>query len=260
MEKPFVSVVMICYNAEKFVEATIKSVLNQSYKDFEFVIVNDCSTDSSEKIILSFDDPRIKYIKNEKNMKISKTRNRGVENATGQYIAFLDSDDIWHKDKLAKHISHIKETGALISYSGYNFISNDGILQNKVHHVPTKVNFKKLLKQNVITPSASMFERNLLLKYPFYAEEVHEDFLCFLQMLKGENICAFGIDEPLIYYRLTNNSKSRNKYKAMKMTLKTYKLAGLNFFKRLFYLPFYMLNGIKKYKGMKPVVPETKID
>lgn len=253
MQKPFISVVLICYNAEKFIAETIKSVLNQTYKDFEFIIVNDCSTDKSEQIILSFDDPRIKYIKNDHNMKISKTRNRGVENATGKYIAFLDSDDIWREDKLQKHIDHIKATSAKISYSGYYFISNDGILQNKIHTVPQQVNFRKLLKQNVITPSASVFERNLLLKYPFYAEEVHEDFLCFLQMLKGEKIFAYGINEPLIYYRLTTNSKSRNKFKAMKMTLKTYKLAGLNIFQRLFYFPFYVLNGIKKYKGIKNV-------
>lgn len=251
MEKPFISVVLICYNAEKFIKKTIESVLNQTYKNFEFVIVNDCSTDKSEEIITSFSDSRIKYIKNEQNMKISKTRNRGVENTTGEYIAFLDSDDIWCENKLEKHVEHIKKTNAKISYSGYYFISNDGVLQNKIHHVPQKVDFKKLLKQNVITPSASVFQRDLLLKYPFYAEEVHEDFLCFLQMLKGENIFAYGIDEPLIYYRLTNNSKSRNKFKAMKMTLKTYKLAGLNFFKRMYCLPFYMLNGIKKYKGMK---------
>ena len=143
------------------------------------------------------------------------------------------------------------KTGARICYSGYYFISDEGNLQNKVFHVPEKVNFKKLLKQNVITPSASIFDRDLLVKYPFYADEVHEDFVAFLQMLKNDVDFAYGIDEPLILYRLTTGSKSRNKFKAMKMTMKTYKEVGLNFFARIFNLPFYILNGLRKYKGLK---------
>lgn len=246
------SVVMTVYNAEKYLRDTIESVLRQTEKNFELIIVNDCSTDSSEEIIKEYmSDDRIRYFKNEKNLKVSKTRNFGVSKAESDYVAFVDSDDIWLDNKLEKQLAFMKAHDAQICYSSYGFISDDGTMKNKVFDVPKMVTFKKLLKQNVITPSASIFKKELLLKYPFYADKVHEDFVAFLQMLKNEKICAYGIADPLILYRLTTNSKSRNKIKAAVMTLKSYKEVGLNLFEQLFYLPFYIVNGLKKYKGLK---------
>lgn len=245
------SVVMIAYNAEKYIKEAIDSVLCQTMPDFELIIVNDCSKDSTEEIILSYTDPRIRYFKNKQNLKISKTRNFGVSKAQSNLVAFMDSDDVWLSNKLEKQVDFMEKTGAKICYSSYGFIRDDGTLQNKVFDVPPKVNFKKLLKQNVITPSASMFSIDLLKKYPFYAEQVHEDFVAFLEMLKNEKIDAYGIVDPLIYYRLTSGSKSRNKFKAFIMTWRSYKQVGLNFFQRLYYTPFYILNGLKKYRGIK---------
>ncbi len=246
------SVVMTVYNAEKYLRDTIESVLRQTEKNFELIIVNDCSTDSSEDIIKEYlSDKRISYFKNEKNLKVSKTRNFGVSKASADYVAFVDSDDIWLDNKLEKQLNFMEEKNAQICYSSYGFMSDDGIMQNKVFDVPKEVNFKKLLKQNVITPSASIFKKELLLKYPFYADKVHEDFVAFLQMLKNEKITAYGLADPLILYRLTSNSKSRNKIKAAVMTIQSYKEVGLNIFQQLFYLPFYVINGLKKYRGLK---------
>lgn len=252
MEKePRCSVVLIAYNAQKYIKDTIESVLAQTMKDFELIIVNDCSTDKTEEIILSYSDERIRYFKNPQNLKISKTRNFGISKARAPYVALLDSDDVWMANKLEKQLKYMEKTGAKICYAGYGFINDDGELQNKVFNVPESVNYKKLLKQNVITPSASVFSTELLKKYPFYAEKYHEDFVAFLQMLKFEKIKAYGINEPLIYYRLTVNSKSRNKIRAFKMTMNSYKEIGLNFFQIIYYLPFYMINGLKKYRGIK---------
>lgn len=251
-EKLSCSVVMTVYNAEKYLRDTIESVLRQTEKNFELIIVNDCSTDSSEEIVKEYlTDSRIRYFKNEKNMKVSKTRNFGVSKARADYVAFIDSDDIWLDNKLEKQLAHMKKMNAKICYSGYGFLSDDGKMQNRVFNVPEKINFRRLLKQNVITPSASIFAKELLVKYPFYADAVHEDFVAFLQMLKNEKICAYGINDPLILYRLTANSKSRNKIKSALMTLKSYKEVGVNLFARWFYLMFYMVNGLKKYRGLK---------
>lgn len=245
------SVIMTVYNAEKYLKQAIESVISQTMKNFELIIVNDCSTDSSEEIIKQYlDDNRIRYFKNQENLKVSKSRNFGVSKAVADFVAFIDSDDIWFEQKLEKQLNFMKAKNAQICYSSYAFISDDGVLQNKVFDVPKEVDFKKLLKQNVITPSASMFKRELLLKYPFYADDVHEDFVAFLQMLKNEKIKAYGIVDPLILYRLTKNSKSRNKVKAMKMTLKSYRELKLNIFQILYYFPFYILNGLRKYKGI----------
>ncbi len=256
MEKLLCSVVMTVYNAEKYLRAAIDSVLAQTEKNFELIIVNDCSTDSSEEIVKSYTDERIRYFKNEKNLKVSKTRNFGVAQAKTNLIAFIDSDDVWLETKLEKQLKLINETGTRICYGPCGFIDDDGTLLNRVFDVPKSVNFKRLLKQNVITPSLSMFDKTLLEKYPFEADSVHEDFVATLKMLKGENLTAYSVDEPLILYRLTNNSKSRNKFKSMVMTYKSYKLVGLNIFQRLYNLPFYVINGLKKYHGLKPAKNE----
>lgn len=259
MENLLCSVVMTVYNAEKYLKDAIDSVLRQTEKRFELIIVNDCSTDSSEEIIKSYADKRIRYFKNEKNLKVSKTRNFGVSQAKTNLIAFIDSDDVWLDNKLEKQLAFMKKTGAKICYGACGFIDDDGTLQNKIFDVPESVSFKRLLKQNVVTPSLSMFDKELLLKYPFEADSVHEDFVATLKMLKFENIKAYGIGEPLILYRLTTNSKSRNKLKSMVMTYKSYKLLGLNLFQRLFNLPFYIINGLKKYHGLKPIKNEGYI-
>ncbi len=259
MENLSCSVVMTVYNAEKYLNAAIDSVLAQTERNFELIIVNDCSTDSSEKIIKSYKDERIRYFKNEKNLKVSKTRNFGVSQAKTNLIAFIDSDDVWLETKLERQLEFMKATGAKICYGACGFIDDDGTLLNRVFDVPKKVTFKKLLKQNVITPSLSMFDKELLEKYPFEADEVHEDFVATLKMLKNENITAYGLDQPLILYRLAKNSKSRNKFKSMIMTYKSYKYVGLNLIQRMFYLPFYVLNGLKKYHGLKPAKNEGYI-
>ena len=253
MKELLCSVVMTVYNAEKYLRQAIDSVLKQTEKRFELIIVNDCSTDASEEIIKSYTDERIRYFKNEKNLKVSRTRNFGVNQAKTNLIAFIDSDDIWLENKLEKQLEHIKQTGAKICYSACGFVDDDGNLLNRVFDVPKSVDFKRLLKQNVVTPSLSIFDKELLQKYPFEADEVHEDFVATLKMLKNEKIKAYGISEPLILYRLTLNSKSRNKFKSMIMTYKSYKLLGLNIFQRLYNLPFYVLNGLKKYRGLKTV-------
>lgn len=260
MEKIVCTVIMPVYNAEKFLKDAIESVLNQTFKNFELIIVDDCSTDGSAEIAKSYlSDKRVKYFKNPENLKVSKTRNFGVSQAQGKYVTFLDSDDVYLPTKLEKQIELMEKTGAKICYAGYGYLSNDGVIQNKIFTVPEKVSFKKLLKQNVISCSIVMFEKWLIEKYPFFADAVHEDFVAYLTIMKNEKLDAYGINEPLGLYRLTVGSKSRNKFKALKMTYNSYKVVGLNFFQRIWNLPFYMLNGIKKYKGIKDATDEELI-
>ena len=141
---------MIYGKIKKYFRYTLDSVLRHTEKNFELIIVNDCSTDSSEEIVLSYKDERIRYFKNKKNMKVSKTRNFGVSVAKAEKVAFIDSDDIWLSTKLEKQLAHMDKTGARICYSSYAFIADDGTLQNRIFDVPAKVSFKKLLKQNLM--------------------------------------------------------------------------------------------------------------
>ena len=242
------SVVIPMYNSEKFIEQTIRSVMTQTIKNIEIICVDDCSTDNTFNIVkkLSEEDSRIVLYKNLKNSKVCATRNFGVARAKCDLIAFLDSDDLWRENHLELLIGKHKETGGKIIFSSYSFMTNDGKKLNKQFVVDDSINYRQLFYQNKILPSASMCEREVLKKYPFSSDELHEDFLCWLNILKDVNI-AFGVKDTTTVYRLTNDSKSRNKFKSIIMSYKTYKQHGVKFFKRCAYTFFNAINGLIKY-------------
>ena len=247
MEELLCSVVMTVYNAEKYLRAAIDSVLRQTETRFELIIVNDCSTDTSEEIIKSYADKRIRYFKNEKNLKVSKTRNFGVTQAKSNLVAFIDSDDVWLETKLEKQLNALNEANASLCYTSQILIDDNGNESGRAFIVKETTSYKKLLKQNIICMSTSIVKKELCEKYPFKNPEIHEDFIFWLEILKNENVNPVGIVEPLIKYRLTLGSKSRNKFKSVKMTYKTYKKVGLNFFAAHYNLMFYIIRSFKKY-------------
>ena len=136
---PKISVIMPAYNAEKYIAEAIDSILGQTFGDFEFIILNDCSTDRTEEIILSYDDPRIVYLKNEQNMGVAATLNKGLAIAKGEYIAFLDADDYWAPEKLKKQIAFMQENGYSFSYTNYIEISEDSVPNGKRVSGPKRI-------------------------------------------------------------------------------------------------------------------------
>ena len=251
-KKPLCSVVMPVYNAEKFIETTLKSVLNQTVKDIEIICVDDCSKDKSVEIIKEYQkhDSRIVLLQNEKNSKVSQTRNNGINVAKSDWIALIDSDDAWEPNFLEKVMQRQKETGGQLISTSCKFMNDDGKILNSAFIVPEEITYKQLLKQNKILCSSVFVKKELLQKYPFFADEMHEDYVCWLNILK-EIKKSYTVTEPLLIYRLTTGSKSRNKFKALKMSYMTYKKHGLNFFKRCYYTFCNALNGIKKYSKIK---------
>ncbi|WP_286315789.1 glycosyltransferase family 2 protein, partial [Romboutsia ilealis] len=134
MRKNLVSIITPMYNSEKFIEATIKSVINQTYKDWEMIIVDDCSTDNSPNIVKPYveNDSRIKYIRVEFNQGVSHARNLALEQANGQFIAFLDSDDIWDEEKLEKQIAFMNDKECAISFTSYELMDENNERLNKI--------------------------------------------------------------------------------------------------------------------------------
>ena len=246
------SVVIPVYNAENFIETTLRSVVNQTIKDIEIICVNDCSKDNSVNIIkkLQQEDSRIILIENETNQKVSQTRNNGIKNAKSEWIALLDADDMWEPTFLEKVLAKRDEKNAKIVVSSESFMDNDGVRLQGAFIVKEEILYKNILKQNCISCSAVLVKKELLLENPFYADEVHEDYLCWLTILKKIGV-AYGVQEALSVRRLTTGSKSRNKFKALKMSYKTYKKHGLGLFKRLFYTFCNGINGLKKYSSIK---------
>ena len=245
-----ISIIMAAYNSEKTISRSIESVLSQTYTDFELIVINDCSSDKTADIVRSFDDDRIRLINNEKNMGVSKTRHNGVEASRGEWIAILDSDDIWKPDKLMKQVELQKKTGAELLYTGSAFIREDGTPVDWILHVPETLNYRKLLKQNLLSNSSSLVKKTLFLENEVKNDEAHEDFACWLKILRSGKT-AYGIDEPLLIYRLSKSSKSGKKSKAAKMNWNTYRAVGLNVFSAMYYMVWYTVKGILKYRHLK---------
>jgi len=250
MEKePLVSVVIPVYNAEKYIKHTLDSVINQTYKNLEIICVNDCSKDNSLAILNEYaeKDERIKVLSNEKNSGVATTRNNALKIASGDYIAFVDADDIWHLDKTEKQIKFMQENNYKLTYTSVSFIDNEGAETGRPFIVKSEITFKKLLSQNIITLSSAIISSDLMKNRFFHDDQLHEDFIMWLEILKDEKK-AYGLTEVLVDYRLTQGSKSRNKWKSMKMTYKTYKYFKINWIKAHWYLCCYIIKGLKKYR------------
>lgn len=247
-----ISIIMPAYNAENTLEYAVRSVLAQTYQDFELIIINDCSKDETPRLIqkLIRKDTRIRTLTNEKNSGVSISRHRGVEAAKGEWLAFLDSDDAWTPDKLDKQVALQKKTAAKLLFTGSAFMTADGRTIDAILHVPEQIGYQKLLKQNLISNSSVMIQKTLYQKHESVDDNMHEDFTCWLKVLRNGEM-AYGIDEPLLIYRLSPTSKSGNKIKAAKMNWNTYRAIGLNVFQAAYYEVWYGINGLLKYWKLK---------
>lgn len=246
--EPLVSIITPSYNSKDFIRETIESVLNQTYKNWEMLIVDDCSTDSSPEIIKKYiqKDSRIKYFKNEKNSGPAVSRNLGLDNSRGKYIAFLDSDDIWIDKKLQLQIEYIQKNEVDLIHSNYKFCDKNGVAIKEIKN-DIKLNYKKILKSNQIKTSFLVLNKDILKDIRFKNMK-HEDFAFFLDFLRNGNEC-FCIQEPLGKYRINSKSISYNKFKSALWTWNIYrKYEKFNLIKSSFYFMYYVLNGILKYK------------
>lgn len=247
-----VSIIMAAYNAEKTIRQAIESVLAQTYSNFELLVVNDCSKDQTQAIVEEYSqkDARVRLIINPHNMGVSHTRLNGLNAATGEWIAVLDSDDAWMPDKLEKQMVLQKRTGAVLLYTGSQFMDSDGNKIDWVLNVPEKVNYRTLLKQNILSNSSSLCRKDLYKKHYAIGDEMHEDFALWLNILKNGEV-AYGVNEPLLIYRVSTNSKSGNKLKAAKMNWNTYRAVGLNVLEAVYYEICYVFKNIIKYCKIK---------
>ena len=247
-----ISIIMAAYNAENTIEQAINSVLNQSYPNFELLVVNDCSKDGTVKLVESIAarDCRVRLISNEKNSGVSYTRKHGLEEAKGSWVAILDSDDAWAPQKLEKQIELQSQTKADLLFTGSAFMDSDGRPIDWYLHAPAEVTYRQLLKQNVLSNSSALVRKDLYAGHYAIGDGMHEDFAIWLNILK-EGRKAYGVDEPLLIYRVAKSSKSGNKVKAAKMNWNTYRYVGLNPLSAFYYECWYMVKGLLKYKNLK---------
>ena len=248
--KPLVSILMAAYNAEKTIGYAIRSVLKQTFRDWELIVINDCSVDGTEDAVRSFDDPRIRLLTNEINMGVGKTRRKGLDAARGEWIAVLDSDDMWAPEKLEKQLKLARETGAELIFTASAFVDNDGNPIDWLLHAPATISYHELLKQNLVSNSSALVTGELYRRHYTAEDDIHEDFAIWLSITR-EGKTAYGIDEPLLIYRLTRSSRSGNKLRAARMNWRTYRYLGLNCFEASYYMCWYAIRGLKKYRHLR---------
>tara|TARA_Y100001935_G_scaffold83395_2_gene69377 strand:+ start:11630 stop:12460 length:831 start_codon:yes stop_codon:yes gene_type:complete len=238
-----VSVVMPCFNAQEYIEETLLSVLNQSHSKLEIIIVDDCSTDKTTKIINNYikKDPRIKLYKMKKNFGgPAGPRNYGLKKSSGNYIAFIDSDDIWHPSKIEIQIKTLQKenfkfcsTEVLSFKSKFKYKWFNAIDINQEFLVKRLKNL--LIKNYIISGSSVLVEKNILKNIYFNESNEYkavEDYHFWLQVHEINNISSIHLSCPLVFYRNREESISSNKFnQALKIynLLKNFKIDGKKF-------------------------------
>ena len=248
--EPLVSIITPAYNAERFIEDTIKSVINQHYQNWEHLIVLDCnSKDSTGELVKKYSnlDSRIKLITSPLAKGAANNRNVALEQANGEYVAFLDADDLWATDKLSKQIRFMIEKSYTFTFTGFRRINQDNSFQGQIHIVPEKVNYDDLLRNNTIACLTAVFKKNLFGDIRFQ-EQGWEDMSFWLQILKRIPY-AYSINEPLALYRIVKGSRSNNKLFAAKLRWNTYRLVeNMSLFRSCYLFSVYALTALFKWK------------
>lgn len=218
-----VSVIMPAYNSEAFIAESIQSVLEQTYQNWELWIIDDASTDSTRNIADRYaeKDSRIHLLKNSSNLGTHHTRNKGIKAAKGDYIAFLDADDLWKTEKLAKQLDFIQEKGISSCFSSYELISENGEELNKMVEALPELQYEKLLKANYVGNLTGIYDTKKIGKV--YCPEIskRQDWALWLKVIqKGGPM--YAIEESLAFYRIRKNSISRNKFEMLKYNFNVY--------------------------------------
>ena len=250
-EQPLVSVIMPAYNCERYIEIAIRSVMQQTHQRWELLIIDDGSSDSTCKIAqrMAGQDTRIRWIKNPENMGVAKTRNRGLDLAEGDYVAFLDSDDCWHPDKLSVQLQNMRQKGADLSCTSYAIVNEDGEPTKAAYIVPESIDFEDLLKENVIGCSTVLLSGEVAKKYRFVTDFYHEDYCLWLDIVR-DGYTAVGCREVLADWRFIANSRSFNKRKSAMNRWRIYReYLHLSLPKSIGAFLSYAFGGWKKYYG-----------
>lgn len=210
-----VSIVVPNYNSEKFLKETIDSVLAQTYKNWELLIVDDCSTDGSLEIIRSYKDPRIQLFQNETNCGAAYSRNVALQKAQGKWVAFLDSDDLWTEEKLERQIAFMQENGYLFSYTDYERIDEASKPLGEVITGPKKIGRRKMLRYNYLGCLTVMYNREALGLFQVEEEIANgrNDYALWLKISKRAK--CYRLNETLAKYRMRTSSLSHGSFKKL---------------------------------------------
>lgn len=246
-----ISVIIPSYNSAQYVGQAVKSALNQTIQEeVEVIVIDDASGDHTQEAVKEISATMAKrsliYCRNEKNLGVAETRNRGIRMARGEYIAFLDADDWWDLEKLDMQADLIKKRDCPFVFSGRELMDANGEPTGKIIDVPNSASYKTLLLTNCVPCSSVLMKTSVAREFYMSHDELHEDYIMWLRVLKkyGE---AFAVKKPLLKSRLSEGGKSRNKLESAKMHYKVYRLMGIPAWKSIWFFLCYAVNGVRKY-------------
>ena len=250
MTKPLISVVMPVYNAEATLRRAIDSVLQQTHAEVELLAVDDGSRDGSWAMLKAYAaaDPRVRALKVAANGGVAAARNLALDAAAGQLVAFLDSDDWWHREKLARQLATMRDTGARVSYTAFQRVAEDGRVLSNVYP-PAEVTYTDMLRSNHIGNLTGMYAREL--GDTRFLKIGHEDYVFWLDRVRraGRAVCVPS-DEPLAWYLVRQNSVSSNKVRAATWQWRIYRdVEKLGLISSLRYMAFYVWHALAKRRA-----------
>ena len=236
---PLVSAIIPAYNAMGTVAGAVESALAQNVP-LEVIVVDDGGNDGLESSL----PENVILLKNPQNMGAAESRNRGVAQAKGKYVAFLDADDLWLPGKLEKQLVAIGD--GVLCCTARELMTPEGVCTGRVIGVKERISYRELLKHNSINCSSVLLRRDVALEFPMEHSDSHEDYILWLKILQkyGE---AVGINEPLLRYRLSSTGKSGSKLNSAKMTFRVYRYMGFGVLKSMGCFCSYAIHGVCKY-------------
>ena len=246
-----VSIIVPVYNAERFIEETLACVVAQSYSQWELLLVEDGSSDRTVSIIEEYvrknGEKRIRLIRQPENLGAAQARNRGLKEAKGRYIAYLDADDLWVPEKLEHELAFMSEKNAAFAFTGYEFVDENGKRTGKVVRVPETLNYRQALKNTTIFTTTVMFDTEKidknLLEMPIIKSE---DTALWWKVLRNGYI-AYGLDENLVMYRRAGRTLSSNKLEAMRRIWNLYRKAeGMGVLSSARHFCFWAVRAVKR--------------
>jgi glycosyltransferase involved in cell wall biosynthesis len=248
-KEELVSIIMPAYNCGEFIGTTLDSVINQSYKNLEVIVVDDCSTDNTADVVREYitKDSRIKYHKLEKNSGAAVARNKAVDLATGKYMAFLDSDDVWFPEKLTKQIGFMEENNYGFTCTSYTKIDEQGEYLNRTIVAQSRRDYNGVLK-TCPGNSTVIYNAEKLGKFKIPDIKKRNDYVMWLQLIKKEKY-LYGIEEPLGSHRIRTEGISSDKKSLVGYHWKVYReIENLSLLKSSYLIVYWVLATMFKLR------------
>lgn len=246
-----ISIIVPVYNVEKYIIETVKSVEAQTYSEWELLLVEDCSTDDTARLIEAYirerADSRIRMIRQPSNMGAARARNRGLAEAKGRYIAYLDADDLWVPGKLERELAFMEETNAAFAFTGYEFANERGEGTGKVVRVPATLSYRQALSNTTIFTTTVMFDTEKIDRKLLEMPDIKSEDTALWWKILRNGYTAHGLDENLVKYRRIEKSLSSNKLEALRRIWNLYRKAeGMGILNSAWHFCFWAVRAVKR--------------